>query len=125
MKPFRFLINRDYSEEVYQKWKGMGFLDNVSNGYFLSYMFEFVANILLTQYSHVDKYQTYIFPLMYKLFRDKREEYSDEFIEHIMKLCMDEIDNIDIDSIITSSFSPIDAEAEATFRIYEKLKWDE
>lgn len=125
MKHFKFLTNRDYSEEVYQKWKAMGFLDNVSNGYFLSYMFEFMINILLTQYNHVEKYQTYIFPLMFRLFCDKREEYSDEFIEHIMKLCMDEIDNIDIDSIITSSFSSIDVEAEVTFLIYEKLKWDE
>jgi hypothetical protein len=120
---FKFLTNRIYSEEVYQKWKATGMLENTYDGYFLSYVFEMTSEILLGIPDYQDKY-TMSFPILYRIFKDKRKYYSDDFIKFKLHVLLMEIDEMPERNPETSSME-IDHEAEYTYQTAIKLNWEE
>jgi hypothetical protein len=120
---FKFLTNRIYSEDVYRKWEKTGLLTDVNDGYFLSYVFEMTAEILLGNPDYQDKY-TMSFPILYRIFKDKRKYYSDDFIKFKLHELLMEIDEMP-ERNPENSFMEIDHEAEYACQIALKLNWEE
>jgi hypothetical protein len=120
---FKFLTNRIYSEKVYQEWKSIGMLDNTSNGYFLSYVYEMTAVILIDNPNYGDKYNLSFFILCH-IFNEKRKYYSDDFIKNKIHEVLMEIDEMPVRNPETSSME-IDHEAEYAYQTALKLNWEE
>jgi len=119
---FKFLTNRIYSEEDYQKWKSTGMLDDSYDEYFLSYVFEITAQTLLFQ--EYNERFTGCFAIIRRLFGNKKNYYTDEFIRLKVNEVIMAVNNT-MNRDYSISYSPIDQEAEDAYNISLTLNWEE
>lgn len=124
MKSFKFL-----RENFIVDWRQTGLLDECDDEQLMIRVFNITRDYMLDNNLIENNMIVMIFPIMRRLFHNKRSTYMDEEIAENLSEIMDFLNSdelrMSVNKILADAFMTVDIEAEIVNLITEHFNWNE